>query len=65
MPAFTAVQIMHCKRAYDAKGNHRSDRLSATNQIAREALLVTLEGCRIQLPVWFAEFIRWHDPDGL
>jgi hypothetical protein len=39
--------------------------LSATNQVARELLLVTLENCRIHLPAWFAEFIRWHEPDGL
>jgi hypothetical protein len=51
--------------AYDAKGNHRSDRLSATNHVARKRLLVTLKNCRIDLPAWFAEFIRWHEPDGL
>ena len=34
-------------------------------QVARERLLVTLENCRIDLPTWFAEFIRWHEPDGL
>jgi len=34
-------------------------------RVARELLLVTLENCRIHLPAWFAEFIRWHEPDGL
>jgi hypothetical protein len=34
-------------------------------QIARELLLVTLVNCRIDLPAWFAELIRWQDPDGL
>ena len=47
------------------KRNRRSDQLSATNQVARELLLVTLENCRIDLPTWFAEFIRWHEPNGL
>ena len=35
------------RAAYDAKGNRRSDQLSATNKVARELLLVTLENCRI------------------
>jgi len=29
--------------------------------VARDLLLVTLENCRIHLPTWFAEFIRWHN----
>jgi hypothetical protein len=32
--------------------------LSATNQVAKQRLLVTLENCRIDLPTWFGEFIR-------
>jgi hypothetical protein len=26
---------------------------------------VTLGNCRIYLPLWFAEFLRKHEPDGL
>ena len=64
-PASTAVELMHRKRLMMRKGNRRSDQLSATNPVARELLLVTLENCRIDLPTWFAEFIRWHEPNGL
>ena len=34
-------------------------------QVAGELLLVTLENCRTDLPTWFAELIRWHEPNGL
>jgi len=77
-PASTVVELMHHsllrsadfgyggpRAAYDKGGNRRSERLRTTNQVARELLLVTLENCRIDLPAWFAEFIRWHESDGL
>jgi len=77
-PTSTVVELMHHSllrsadfgyggpiAAYDEGGNRRSERLSTMNQVAQEGLLVTLENCRIDLPAWFAEFIRWHEPDGL
>jgi hypothetical protein len=60
-----AVELMHRQRLMMRKGNRRSNQLSATNPVARELLVVTLKNCRIHLPTWFAEFIRWHEPNGL
>jgi hypothetical protein len=61
---YRLAHLMYRKWLMMRKGNRRSDQFS-NKSVARQGLSVTLENCRTDLPTWFAELIRWHEPNGL
>jgi hypothetical protein len=63
MGVAAAVDLMQRKPLMMRKGNRHSDQLSNKSSCAR-AFIGYVRKLPHPFTTWFAEFSRWHEPDG-